>query len=166
MTEFGAFDLFRFDSFIVHFRFALFPSPRYGNVHDKAFSGKGQEHRSHIFEYKEGAFPMTGNMYQNNDFYKGRLMLELPEERHEAFAKTAGNRDDGARPIERDGRSRYRAKPSTGNFHYLFGKVEYQRSLYRNGTWGKSICPADESPGRMARNRYSPCSMTTGPSFP
>jgi len=61
------------------------------------------------------------------------------------MAKVAGNRDDGARSISRDGRSWYRAKPSGGTFHCLFGKVDYKRSLDRNSTVGKSVCPADES---------------------
>ncbi|MCY4249357.1 MAG: hypothetical protein OXC82_02820 [Rhodobacteraceae bacterium] len=37
MTEFGVFDLFRFDSFIVHFSFVRFLSPRGRSVHDEAF---------------------------------------------------------------------------------------------------------------------------------
>ena len=83
---------------------------------------------------------MDGNIDRNNDFDKGRLALELPGEMHDAFAepagfcrdllasdhqgadfagfgctfmaKAAGNRDDGTRSIERDGRSWCRAKPS------------------------------------------------------
>ena len=56
------------------------------NMHDEAFSRKGRKHRNHIFEYKEGVFPMSGNIDRNNDFDKGRLILELPGEMHEAFA--------------------------------------------------------------------------------
>ena len=66
------------------------------------------------------------------------------------MAKAAGNRDDGARSISRDGRSWHRLPPSRGSFHCLFGRVEYDRSRYRNGTVGKSFCPADESLGLLA----------------
>ncbi|MCY4184286.1 MAG: hypothetical protein OXC82_13155 [Rhodobacteraceae bacterium] len=45
------------------------------------------------------------------------------------MAKVAGNRDDGVRSIGRGGRSWYRAKPSGGTFHCLFGKVDDECSL-------------------------------------
>ena len=66
------------------------------------------------------------------------------------MAKAAENRDDGARTIERDGKSWYCLPPSRGTFHCLFGKVEYARSLYRNSTVGISICPVDEGLGLLA----------------
>ncbi|MCY4185319.1 MAG: hypothetical protein OXC82_00515 [Rhodobacteraceae bacterium] len=60
-------------------------------------------------------------------------------------SKAVEKRDDGACTIERDGRSWYRTKPSTGTLTCLFGRVEYQRSVYRNSTVGNSICPTDEN---------------------
>ncbi len=66
------------------------------------------------------------------------------------MAKVAENRDDGARTIERDNKSWYCLPPSRGTFHCLFGKVEYDRSLYRNSTVKNSICPVDEGLGLLA----------------
>ena len=65
-------------------------------------------------------------------------------------SKAAGNRDDGTGSIERGGRSWYRAKSSRGTLTCLFGRVEYQRSVYRNSTVRNSICPTDEGLGLLA----------------
>jgi len=90
MTEFGVFDLFRFDSFIVHFSFVRFHPQGAETFRIVAFQGRVGNTAIVFSKHGEGAFPMTGKMDRNNDFDKGRLALELPGEMHEALAKPAG----------------------------------------------------------------------------
>jgi len=96
--------------------------------------------------------------------HPGADFAEVEEKSREAvngfgralMSQAAGNRDDGARSIQRDGRSWHRLPPSRGSFHCCFGRVEYDRSRYRNSTVGKSVCPTDEGLGLLAGRMTCP----------
>ena len=56
-------------------------------------------------------------------------------------------RDDGNKPIRRDGEAYYRAAPANKVINTLFGPVTYARSRYRTASGRSSFAPVDESLG-------------------
>ena len=58
-------------------------------------------------------------------------------------------RDDGAGSIRCNGRTCYRAVPSTGTAICLPGKLEYERPLYRCRSERRSLCPVDDGLGLL-----------------